>query len=394
MTEWLTGPRDDPAERAHRVVAAALRAAYAWTARRHRGDAMREVARMTGVVMEAHGPGRGPTTPLELVGCLRQPLGRLPALSAQADEPIAQAVLLDSDDRLTSDAYDLACEYALPVGGPSASDRWKPTWAQWMPTWTWMHADKIRGDTFNALRDGNGQEGYVASRRFLIEHPAGPLSELRDLISKTGVRLPPRGYTDIPADHLHRSSGGETWWWPCAICRWPMGVSGTTVRCRYSPHAAVYQLTGGRTASSRPSLSRVDEGRPRLATPVARPADDSRCLEFGVWRFVVVPGVSELRVKRSLEELGATVELWPQLDSYDLHVQAGDKKCQIDVKEYRSPHRLIADLRAKAPSAHARILLPKTHEHQLETLRTALPSLRFTTETKFHSEVRRALRTV
>lgn len=294
-------------------------------------------------------------------------------------------MLLDSNDQLTSDAYDLACEYALPVGGPSDS-------AQWMPTWTRMRADQIRSETFIALIEGNGQESYVASRRFLIEHPAGSLSELRDLVSETGVRLPRRGYTEIPSDHLHHSPDGGTWWWPCAVCGWPMEVAGTTVRCRYRPHAAVYQLGEGRTVTSRPSLSRVDEGRPRLARPVARPMADSRCVEFGVWRFVVVPGASELRVKRNLEELGATVELWPELDRYDLHVRAGDREFRVDLKEYRSPHRLIADIRSKPP--RARVLLPKTHEHQLETLRTALPSLQVTTETKFGTEVRRALRTV
>lgn len=113
-------------------------------------------------------------------------------------------------------------------------------------------------------------------------------------------------------------------------------------------------------------------------------------MEYGVWRFVVVPGSSELRVKRNLEKLGATVELWPGIDTYDLRVRAGAELFEVDVKEYRSAHRLIADLRAKPP--RARVLLPKTHEYQLETLKTALPSLRLTTETKFHSEVRRALR--
>ncbi|MFF9314866.1 hypothetical protein ACF1BS_28685 [Streptomyces sp. NPDC014748] len=388
MTQWLTGQRDDPAERAHRAVAASLRAAYAWTVRRHRRDAMREVARMTGVVMEAHGPGRGPVTPLELVGCLRQRLGEMPALAASTDETIARAVLLDSDgdgdDRLTTDAYDLACEYALPLGEPPGS-------VPWMPTWTRMRADRIRGETFKALIESRNQASYVASRRFLIEHPAAALSELRRLISETGVSLPAGGYIDIPADHVHRSPGGERWWWPCAFCRWPMAVTGTTVRCRYVPHAAVYQLADGRTARSRPKLSRVDEGRPRrLATPVARPADDTRCVDFGVWRFVVVPGASELRIMRELEDLGAAVELWPDLDRYDLHVRVGEREFRIDVKEYRSAHRLIADLRARTPAA--RILLPATHEHQLGTLRTAMPSLQITTETKFLTEVRRARR--
>ncbi|CAM5571232.1 MULTISPECIES: restriction endonuclease-related protein [Streptomyces] len=385
MTQWLAGIRDDPAERAHRVVAAALRAAYAWTVRHRRSGAMREVARMTGVVMEAHGPGRGPTTPLDLVGCLRRRLGLLPALAEGTDEEIAQVVLLGNDDRLTSDAHDLACEYALPVGGPSDS-------AQWMPTWTRMHTDQIRSMTFNALIQGNGQESYVASRRFLIEHPAGSLAELRDLVSETGVRLPPRGYTDIPAGHVHHSAGGDAWWWPCPTCRWPMEVAGTTVRCQYRPHAAVYQLTEGRSGGSRPLLSRIDEGRPRVAKPVARPAAGSRCVDPGVWRFVVVPGASEIRLKQCLERLGATVQLWPELDRYDLHVRAGGEEFRVDLKEYRSVHRLIADLRAKPPSA--RVLLPKTHEHQLGTLQTVLPSLLITTETKFCTEVRRALRTV
>lgn len=380
MTQWLTGARDDPAERAQRVVAAALRAAYAWTVRRQQADAMREVARMTGVVMEAHGPGNGPTTPLELIGCLRQQLGLLPVFAAGMDEAIAQVVLLDCDDRLTPEAYDLACEYALPVGGPSDS-------AQWMPTWTWMRADQIRSETFIALIDGNGQENYVASRRFIIEHPAGSVAELRDLVSKIGVSLPRRGYTDIPNDQVHRSPGG-TWWWPCPTCQWPMGVAGTTVRCRYRPHAAVYQLTAGKTATARPRLSRIDNGPP-LRRPVARPAADSRCLEFGVWRFVVVPGASEIRVMRNLEELGATVELWPELDRYDLHVRAGTHEFRIDLKEYQSLKRLIADLKAKPASA--RVLLPKTHEYQLEALTAALPSLQVTTETKLRTEVRRAL---
>lgn len=381
MTEWLAGPRDDPGERAHRVVAACLRTAYAWTVRQQRRDALREVARMTGVVMEAHGPGSGPTTPLDLVACLRGGLGRLPAVAAGAD--IAQAVLLDGEDRLTADAYDLACEYALPVGGLPESE-------QWMPTWTWMRAEDIRRRTFAELIEGDGQESYVASRQFLVEHPAGSLAELRDRISETGVRPPRRGYTGIPADQLYHAPGGEQWWWPCAVCRWPMGVTGTTVRCRYRPHAAVYQLARGRKAASRPTLRRVDEGRPRLAVPSARSADGAGCVEFGVWRFVVVPGASELRVKQTLEALGATVVLWPDRDRCDLRVRAGDEEFEVDLKEYRSPHRLIADLRAKPLGV--RVLLPKTHEHQLGTLQTALPALRVTTETKFCTEVRRALR--
>ncbi len=384
MSQWLAGARDAPPERAHRVVAAALRAAYAWTVRRSQREAMREVARMTGVVMEAHGPGQGPTTPLDLVDCLRHPLGQLPVVAAAGDETITRTVLLDAADQLTADAYDLACEYALPVGGP-------PETVDWLPSWTRQHADQIRDEAFQTLREGRSQESYVASRRFLIEHPAGPRAELQELISETGVRPPRRGYADIPGEHLHRAASGETWWWPCPDCRWPMAVSGPTVRCRYRPHAAVYRLAVGRTRSSRPTVTRIDEGRPRGPRPVAQSAADSCCLEFGIWRFVVVPGASELRVARELTARGAAVELWPDQDSYDLRVLAGGQEFRVDLKEYRSPHRLIAALRSRPP--RARILLPRTHEHQLGSLRAALPSLQVTTETRFHTEVRRALRT-
>jgi hypothetical protein len=344
---------------------------------------MREVARMTGVVMEAHGPGVGPTTPMELVYCLRKELGLLNALAGSHDDAITRAVLLD-DHGLTPCAYDLACEYALPVGGA-------PRPLEWMPTWTRMRADEIRDRTFAALMDGNSQERYVASRRFLIEHPAGGTAELRELVSETEVRPPERGYREIPADHSYAPVGGERWWWPCGVCRWPMAVKDRTVRCRYVPHAAVYRIRDARRAVSPPTLNRTDDGRPHMPTPQPRPAAGSQCVEFGVWRFIVVPGVSELRVASTVEKLGATVELWPARDRYDLRVLTGNHELEVDLKEYRSPHRLIADLRARQP--HVRILLPKTHEHQLETVRTALPNLWITTETKFRTEVRRAMKT-
>ncbi|MFI0718520.1 hypothetical protein [Streptomyces sp. NPDC021224] len=383
MTEWPTRRWDDPAERADRVVAASLRAAYAWTVRHRHHDAMREVARMTGVVMEVHGPGRGPTTPLELVDCLKRRLGTIPALAAGPDGDIARVALLDSNGLLTTEAYDLAGEYALPVSH-------RPGSTSWMPAWTWMHADRLRSEAFQVLAEERNQELYVASRRFLIDHPAGDLSELRRLIGESGVKPPAGGYGDIPAEHVHRSPDGEQWWWPCPFCRWPMAVRGTTVRCRYGPHAAVYRLAAGRTPGALPRLSRVDEGRPRMATPTARPTSGSVCVDFGVWRFVVVPGASETRIMERLVKQGATVELWPEIDRYDLRVLAGSREFRVDVKEYRSAHRLIADLRAEPPQA--RVLLPRTHEHQRGALTTAVPSLQVTTETAFVSEVRRALR--
>jgi hypothetical protein len=60
----MTAPLD-------RTVTAAIRAGYAWSVRHDQPRAWREVARMTGVIMRAAGPGNGPVTPIELVAQLR-----------------------------------------------------------------------------------------------------------------------------------------------------------------------------------------------------------------------------------------------------------------------------------------------------------------------------------
>jgi hypothetical protein len=65
------------AARRGRVVTAAVRAAFAWSAGDRDVRAFREIARMTGVVMEALGPGQGPVTPGELVTALQRPLGEI-----------------------------------------------------------------------------------------------------------------------------------------------------------------------------------------------------------------------------------------------------------------------------------------------------------------------------
>ncbi|POM25897.1 hypothetical protein BTM25_02810 [Actinomadura rubteroloni] len=378
MNDGYNAPDDDSDGRRRRVVAAALRAAYAWTMRGDQPRAMREVARMTGIVMEAHGPGQGPVTPHALVQCLHRPLGGLLDFAADADEMIRAAVLLDGDGGLTEEAYDLAAEYAMPLSGTES----------WLPTWTTMHSDQIRNEVFAGMIGTRKQDDYVRYRKFLIEHPAGSREEIGDLLSGSGIRVSWKGYGDVPGGQLYRRKSGPAWWWACPDCRWPMAVTGTKVRCRYRPHAAVFRIV---EASDRrpPALRRIDEG-PRAEPPNAREAEGSACLDAGVWRFIVVPGASELRVCRELRELGADVRLWPECDAYDLRVVAGGREFRVDLKEYRSPYRLIADLRAKPP--RARVLLPRTHQHQVDVIRSALPGLDVVTETRFRSEIRRALK--
>ncbi|MFC0038381.1 hypothetical protein [Actinomadura rayongensis] len=380
MSDGNGAADDDSDGRRRRVIAAALRAAYAWTRRGDQPRAMREVARMTGIVMEAHGPGRGPVTPHGLVQCLHRPLGGLLEFATDADEMIRAAVLLD-DGGLTEEAYDLAAEYAMPLSALSGTETW-------LPTWTTMHSEQIRSEVFAGMIGTRNQDDYVRSRTFLIEHPAGSREEIGELVSGSRIRVLGKGYVDVPDGQLHRRKDGSAWWWACPDCRWPMAVTGTKVRCRYRPHAAVFRIA---TDADRrpPALRRIDEG-PRADVPDAREAGGSVCLDHGVWRFIVVPGASELRICRELRDLGADVWLWPERDAYDLRVVAGGREFRVDLKEYRSPHRLVADLRAKPP--RARVLLPRTHQHQVDVIKSSLPGLDIVTETRFRSEVRRALK--
>lgn len=379
MTISLASPPDGAQQRQSRVVAACLRAAYAWSERESRHGAMREIARMTGVVMEALGPGRGPASPMALIGWLRRPLGELVTLVGEepgsADDAITEAVLLDSD-RLADAAYDMACEYAQQLTTAAET-------AAWLPSWTRMRAEQVENEAFSALVESGDKDAYTRARRLIVEYPAGKREELSAQIVAARARCPVK-YLDLSADQQYTVPGGS-WWWPCPACRWPMTVTGEAVRCRYRPHQAVYQAIQGR-AGTPPRLLRTGDRAP--GTPRARPAGGAVCVDPGVWRYIVVPGASELRIATDLEKLGAAVRMWPEMDSYDLHVSAGALERRLDVKEYRSARRLIEDLRSRVP--RAAVLLPKSHEHQADLIATALPSVTVITETLLRRQVRQA----
>jgi hypothetical protein len=376
MTLNLASPPGSVRQRQARVVAASLRAAYAWSERKAQPGAMREIARMTGVVMEALGPGHGPAAPMQLVEFLRRPLSDLLALTGDADDPVAEAVLLSPGDRLTDVAYDMACEYARQLTQTMA--------AGWLPSWTRMRAEQIQNEVFAALVESGDPGSYVLARRFLIGHPASDQEELSAQLLATGARLAAR-YSPLPPDQQYQAAG-RRWWWPCPVCKWPMTVTSDYVRCRYLPHQAAYQAVP-RRALSPPRLLPTGDRSPRRV-PTARRVDNAVCVDPGVWRYIVVPGASEVRIAASMEKLGADVQLWPDMDAYDLHIRAGRLEQRLDVKEYRSARRLIEDLRDKPPSVT--ILLPATHEQQRDVIASRLPSVSVVTETALRRQVRQA----
>lgn len=345
---------DSSVGRQERVIAASIRAAYAWTVRdQSTEDAMKEICRMTGVIMEARGPGQAPAGPMKLVEALRTPMSGLSLPGHEAD--FAAIRLLDADDRLTDDAYDLAAEYACSL--VRDGDRAEA----WLPRWTKARADKVSRDVFRKLVESGDQDVYVNSRRFIVQNPAAREDMLLDERVKAGAR-PAGNYEALAAHqkHVDDHEDGAQYWWPCPVCAYPMTVESELVRCRYRWHQARFQLD---TTARRPKVLKIG-AQSGSRTPVAQRAEGMVCVEPAVWRSIVVPGVTELRIAERLRRY-SEVLLWPGLDSYDLHVVTGD--FQYDVKEYASVERLIADLRERTP--RAAILIPDTHIEQVAVLR-------------------------
>jgi hypothetical protein len=110
-------------------------------------------------------------------------------------------------------------------------------------------------------------------------------------------------------------------------------------------------------------------------------AEDVVAVSFGVWRYIVVPGVVELDLAATLEKMSAEVELWPNSDAYDLDVRVGEKRWCVDVKDWRSATRLAADLKRDPPSlpeasrtVKSRVVVPHARANQITVLRQVLPA--------------------
>ena len=61
----------------------------------------------------------------------------------------------------------------------------------------------------------------------------------------------------------------------------------------------------------------------------------------GIHRFVLVPGLAEQKLAVRLRREGYKVEVYPEIDKYDLRVVIGTVVIDFDVKEYSNPRRLV-----------------------------------------------------
>lgn len=370
------------------LISAAVRAAYAHTRRYEEPAARREVARMTGVVMSVCGPGRGPDTPMTLIEALHQPLAHI-APELFADSGTGGLTVLD-DGELTDDVYADGCEDIADLlsGGVDPA-------RHWLPTWAWMHAEVVEQEAFRTINEGANEAEYTAHRYFVVKHPAGSERQLAELFGKAvGMRKTVR-YLPIPADQVFRGK----FWWPCPVCRWPMHVEGTEVRCRFPLHNAAYFVRAD-SGKGRPLLQPRDGSVPRQ--PAARPflsegPQRSVCVETAVWRHIVISGVSEIYLFERMESLkkrGVEVELYPGKDRYDLliRVPATGWEMRIDVKDYGSAVSLADKLRRKPPAARTIVIPDYRGEAQRGELEELLPNLEVLRVSDVRDAVKKQLR--
>lgn len=347
------------------MVSAVVRLGFSWTVRRDDTRAWREVMSMAGVVNSLLGANRVALTPAELVDHLS--LHPLRSLSPEIfeDDPLGQVRVLERGE-ISDDIYTDGCSAIVEL--LEQGDRGRG----WLPTWTWMQHELIERDAFLGLKAG-GEAEYVTRRHFTIEHPAGEREAIADRCSDAGI-LPPVTYAPLPSDRTHEGR----YWWPCPVCRWPMRVSGPSVRCSYRPHNAAYatrHLSDGSPPKLRPRDDTVRR-QPAARTVHLDGGRQTVCVEFPVWRYIVVPGVEELRLyKKWADTPPLVVELWPRQDAYDVRfaIEELDWEWALDLKDVASASALADEVTRKPLAAKTIVLPDHRGTAQRDELRGLLP---------------------
>jgi hypothetical protein len=207
----------------------------------------------------------------------------------------------------------------------------------------------------------DGARHYTKFRKFIIDHPWASEREILDLA--TGARLhPDQVYERIGSECVITRHGAELFA-PCPVCGWPMREWDGQVCCvsdQCRTRGARFVCVSGSELRALGSLA-----APEL---VAR--DGHRRLRHGLWRYTVLPGLVELQLCASLKRLaGVSVELWPNLDRYDLDVRYEEHHWMVDVKDHASLYRLVRRLREQPPNFPLYIVVPDHREQQVPALR-------------------------
>jgi hypothetical protein len=254
-----------------------------------------------------------------------------------------------------------------------------------------MRANDLEEELFGKLTAVGDDSAYTAARQFLVENAAGHIDALaEECNARETVRV--ARYVEIPHGQTY-AQGDQQWWWPCRVCGWPMDVDDKIVRCRYRYHTASYQVVDRDRRG--PALLSSGQRLPAgiaAGLPTRHDAEGAVQVDEPAWRFIVVPGATEVRLWKLLRKAGADeVLLYPGCDRYDLAISVGDQEWDIDVKEHATVEGLLRRIREKPPAARY-IVLPDTHAGQRHALHEALPTYYVLTETQLLGRVKAAVR--
>ena len=141
--------------------------------------------------------------------------------------------------------------------------------------------------------------------------------------------------------------------WPCPQCRYPMVLRAGQLRCEYPPHQSRFGLVPGSGKRGGPPV--LTGGRGRLATA----AEGVLCLDWGVWRYITCPGLSEVGLMQWLEKQeGVRVERWgPRTLDVDVlwveGVTVSDPDLSVPHPRMWERRFVLAPLRDLAPDPQA-----------------------------------------
>jgi REase associating with pPIWI_RE/pPIWI_RE three-gene island domain Y len=191
-----------------------------------------------------------------------------------------------------------------------------------------------------------GQEIYVALRGLMVEAPllTGPaLLQHKNRFPDLAVWARWLADAYVPVNAADAPTGEVA---SCSRCRQVMRPSASawvcaTPRCR---------------ALSRPPRSRV------------QPAKGAVRLRAELVAYVSLPGRAEADLAAALENLGARVEWWPDIDSYDLLVIWPDgQRWAIDVKDWKTAYLLARHLKPLP-------VYPQGHEYAYDAAYIVIPA--------------------
>lgn len=181
---------------------------------------------------------------------------------------------------------------------------------------------RFMSSVFSTCQAANSPGTYVTFRRLLIEHPV--LTEFELLQQRNDrpelnlltdhLRV---AYEDAPPDYILNDH-----FHCCPICGNLQQPTVQMDRLLCEEERCRQQLTA----------------QPGRAIPAR---EHVLWLKRGLRRFITLPGLTEIRLEQCLLKLRLKVALWPEFDSYDLHIEFPDGKAwAVDVKDWANPFLL------------------------------------------------------